>query len=47
MRPCMLILEACLCILGGFVVVGTTFWGSVLLVYLVVWIVESISKMFR
>ena len=43
----MLILEACLCILGGFAVVSVTFWGGILLVYLVVWIVESISKMFR
>ena len=43
----MLIFKICLFLLGGFAVVSVTFWGGLLLVYLVVWIVESISKMFR
>lgn len=46
-KPSMLIFKICLFLLGGFAVVSVTFWGGVLLVYLVVWIVESISKMFR
>ena len=43
----MLIFKICLFLLGGFAVASVAFWGGLLLVYLVVWIVESISKMFR